>query len=82
MKLNVLVKSTDEPSNAQLSQAEDFKESLNELLKKANERESGGKITPCSGNKDFSTCVTAYGNKLMLWYNDKTNSTKTVEKQI
>jgi hypothetical protein len=82
MKLNVLVKSAEELDNTQLKKAEDFQETLNELVEKANQRENGGKITPCTGNKDFSTCVTAYGNKIMLWYNDKTNSTKTVEKRV
>jgi hypothetical protein len=82
MKLNTLAKSMDELNNAQLRKAEDFQENLNELVHKANEREKGEKITPCAGNKDFSTCVTAVNNKLVLWYNDKTGSTKIVEKQI
>jgi hypothetical protein len=81
MKLNKLLQNFRDVSGAQLRNAEDFEEMLEELVLKARAKD-GENITPCSGNKDFSTCVTAHNNDLMLWYNGKDHSTKTVSTKV
>lgn len=75
-----MLNSRDEVSNRELQKAEDFKEQVNDLVDMAKVKNPEAK--PCAGNKDFDTCVTGYNKKLMLWYNDKTGSTKVVEKRI
>lgn len=82
MKIETMIRNAEELNNATLRKAEDFNEHLGELIHMAEQRESGKEIKPCSGNKDFATCVNAIGNKLSLWYNDKTGNTKKVEKQV
>ena len=81
MKVNKLLQNFRDVSGAQLRNAEDFEEMLEELVQKAKAKD-GEDITPCSGNKDFSTCVTAHNNDLMLWYNGKDHSTRTVSTKV
>ena len=81
MKVNKLLQNFRDVTGAQLRNAEDFDEILEELVQKAKAKD-GEDITPCSGNKDFSTCVTAHHNELMLWYNGKDHSTKVVSKKV
>jgi len=81
MKVNKLLQNFDDLSGYQLRKAEDFDEILEELVQKAKAKD-GENITPCSGNSDFSTCVTAHNAELMLWYNGKDHSTKVVSKKV
>ena len=80
MKMEKLLKTQDYVNNALLQKAEDFNEHLDDLVNMAKVKDPEAK--PCTTRKDFSTCVTAYGKKLMLSYNDKTGNTKVVEKEV
>ena len=75
-----MLNSREEVSNRELQKAEDFKEQVNDLVSMAKAKAPEAK--PCSGNKDFDSCVTGYNKNLRLWYNDKTGNTKVIEKRI
>jgi hypothetical protein len=77
MTVAKLLQNFDEVTGQQLRATDDFDKYLQELVQLAEEK--SGEIKPTTGCKDFSTCVTVHNNKLMLWYNDKTNGTRTVE---
>lgn len=83
MKLKDLLKDlkNDEGlSLLQMRRAEDFKKQVERMIAQA--RKKDGVIVPCSSKKDLESCFTNHGNELFFWYNDKTGTTKMMQKKI
>ena len=74
------MKKKDEMSYQGLKEADDFVKVARELIKLA--KEKTGEIYPVAGSKKLEQGITTLKDKIMLWYNDKDNSTRMAIKEI